>query len=429
MHLGAFLFNLGNHVAAWRHRAVDPGDLLRLGFYAGLARTAERGLFDFVFLSDGLGINDEHDAVLRHSVTVRPEPFTLLGALAATTERIGLAGTVSTTYNEPYAVARKLATLDFLSGGRAAVNIVTSSTEQEARNFGAERHMEHGRRYRRAAEFVGVMQGLWNSWGDDALVADQRAGTFAEPARIRPIDHEGEFFAVRGPLNVPRPPQGRPVVIQAGVSPAGQELAAGAADIVFTINATLEDALARTKAVKAAAVAAGRDAADLKVLPGVMPIIGRTDAEARAREAELAALVHPDLALAYLSDMLGRDLTGHDPDGPLPELPPGNGERGRRRFIESLARERGLSLGALARHAVLARGHWTLAGTPARIADELQRWFEAGACDGFNIMAPFHPGGLALFVETVVPELQRRGLFRTAYAGSTLRDHLGLPRG
>lgn len=427
MHLGAFLFNLGNHVAGWRHPGVDPRDLMRLDFYAKLAGIAERGLFDFVFLSDGLGINDAHEAVLRHSITVRPEPLTLLGALAARTTHIGLAATLSTTYNEPYAAARKLATLDFLSEGRVAVNIVTSSTWQEARNFGATAHIAHDLRYRRAAEFVRVMEALWLSWGADAILGDQASGVFADPDRIRPIDHAGAFFAVRGPLNVPRPPQGRPVVIQAGTSPAGQDLAAHLADVVFTLNEGLADATARTLALKAAAKAAGRDPATLKVMPGIMPILGDTPEEAAANEAMLGDLVPPPLALAYLSDMVGQDLTGCDPEGGLPDLGPGEGERGRLAMIEKLAHEEGLSLGAIARRMVLARGHKLVRGTPAQVADTLQLWFESGACDGFNILAPWHPGGLEAFVAGVVPELQRRGLFRSAYAEVQLRDRLGLP--
>ncbi|SNB52250.1 FMN-dependent oxidoreductase, nitrilotriacetate monooxygenase family [Arboricoccus pini] len=426
MHLGAFLFNLGNHVAGWRHPSVDPRDLMRLDFYAGLADIAERGLFDFVFLSDGLGLNDTHDAVLRHSIVVRPEPLTLLGALAARTRHIGLAATVSTTYNEPYAVARKLATLDFLSEGRVAVNIVTSSTWQEARNFGAEAHMAHDARYRRAAEFVRVMEALWLSWGPDAVLADQASGDFARPDQIRPIEHNGEFFAVRGPLNVPRPPQGRPVVIQAGISPAGQDLAAHLADVVFTLNEGLADATARSLALKAAARAAGRDPAMLKVMPGIMPILGDTAAEAAANEAMLEELVPPPLAMAYLSDMVGQDLTNHDPAGRLPDLRGGEGERGRLAMVEKLARE-GLSLGGIARRMVLARGHKLVRGTPSQVADTLQLWFESGACDGFNILAPWHPGGLQAFVTGVVPELQRRGLFRRAYGTGNLRDRLGLP--
>ncbi len=427
MHLGAFLFNLGNHIAAWRHPGTPPNGLLDLGFYAGLAQAAERGCFDFVFFSDGVGINDTYPEVIGHTVTIRPEPTVLLGALAAVTRRIGLAATVSTTFHEPYAVARGFATLDHLSGGRAAINIVTSSTEQEARNHGRAPLLDHAARYRRAAEFVDVLRGLWDSWDDGAIVADQATGRFADPALVHHLDHDGTFFSVRGPLNVSRPPQGHPVLIQAGTSGDGQALAAGVADMVFTVNTDLAAAQARAAALRAAAERAGRAAGAPKILPGLMPVVGRTRAEAQASYDRLQALTPAELAIPYLSDLVQHDLSGFPPDGPLPELPSMQGEVGRLEMIRGLGRD-GLTLGAIAHRMLLARGHWTLVGTAADIADEMERWFTGGACDGFNILAPFHPGGLELFVDLVVPELQRRGLFRRAYAGTTLRDHLGLAR-
>ena len=427
MHLGAFLFNLGNHIAAWRHPETPPAGLLDLGFYARLAQTAERGCFDFVFLSDGVGINDTYPAVVGHTVTVRPEPTTLLGALAGVTRRIGLAATISTTFHEPYAVARSFATLDHLSGGRAAINIVTSSTEQEARNHGRAPLLDHAARYRRAAEFVDVLRGLWDSWEDGAIVAEQATGRYADPARVHPLDHDGAFFAVRGPLNVPRPPQGHPVLIQAGTSADGQAFAAGVADLVFTVNTDLRAAQARAASFRSTAAQAGREPGTPKLLPGLMPVVGRTRAEAQATYDRLQALTPPEIAIPYLSDLVQHDLSRYDPDGPLPDLPEMQGEVGRLEMIRGLGRD-GLSLGAIAHRMLLARGHWTLIGTAAVIADEMQRWFSGGACDGFNILAPYHPGGLELFVDLVVPELQRRGLFRRHYAGSRLRDHLGLAR-
>ena len=427
MHLGAFLFNYGNHIAAWRHPGTPPGGLLDLRFYARLAQAAERGRFDFVFHSDGVGINDAYPSILAHTVTVRPEPISLLSALAAATERIGLAATVSTTYNEPYAVARKLATLDHLSGGRAAMNVVTSSTWQEARNFGAHAHMDHATRYRRAKEFVSVVRGLWDTWEDGAILADQASGIFADPARVHRLGHEGEFFSVRGPLNVPRPPQGHPVIIQAGVSEAGQALAAEVADLVFTVTTSMPDAQRRYAALQEGAARAGR-AQGIKVLPGLMPVVAATEAEAHAAYDALQALTPPEVAVAYLSDLVDHDLSAYPPDGPLPSLPEINGGLGRFQMIRRLSQEDGLSLGAIARRLLLARGHWAAIGTPVQIADEMERWFRAGACDGFNILAPFHPGGLEAFVDLVVPELQRRGLFRHEYGGSMLRDHLGLGR-
>ncbi len=427
MHLGAFLFNLGNHIAAWRHPDTPPAGLLDLGFYAGLAQTAERGCFDFVFFSDGVGINDTYPEVVGHTVTVRPEPTTLLGALAAVTRRIGLAATVSTTFHEPYAVARSFATLDHLSGGRAAINIVTSSTEQEARNHGRAPLLDHAARYRRAAEFVDVLRGLWDSWEDGAIAANQDTGRFADPARVHHLDHDGAFFSVRGPLNVPRPPQGHPVLIQAGTSGDGQALAAGVADLVFTVNTDLAAAQTRAAGLRAAAERAGRGAGAPKILPGLMPVVGRTRADAQASYDRLQALTPPELAIPYLSDLVQHDLSGFPPGGPLPELPAMQGEVGRLEMIRGLGRD-GLTLGAIAHRMLLARGHWTLVGTAPDIADEMERWFTGGACDGFNILAPFHPGGLELFVDLVVPELQHRGLFRRAYTGMNLRDHLGLAR-
>lgn len=426
MHLGAFLFNLGNHIAAWRHPGTPTEGLMDLRFYTRLAQTAERGCFDFVFHSDGVGINDTHAEIVAHTVTIRPEPTTLLAALAACTSRIGLAATISTTYHEPYAVARTFATLDHLSGGRAAMNVVTSSTTQEAQNHGRERHMEHGERYRRAAEFVDVVRGLWDSWEGDAIVADKAGGRFADPSRIHHLDHRGAFFAVRGPLNVPRPPQGHPVVIQAGISADGQALAVREADLVFTVNTGLAEAQARYAALREAASRAGRRTPP-RVLPGLMPVLGRTRDEAQAAYEALQAAIPAEIALPYLSDLVEHDLSGYPAEGPVPDLPAINGGVGRLEMVRRLGQE-GLSLGEVAHRMLLGRGHWMVVGTAADVADEMQRWFEGGACDGFNILAPTHPAGLDDFVEMVVPELQRRGLFRTAYGGMTLRDHLGLER-
>lgn len=428
MHLGAFLFNYGNHVAAWRHPGTPADGLLDFEFYKRLAQTAERGKFDFVFHSDGVGINDTYPAIIAHTVTIRPEPISLLSSLASATTHVGLAATISTTYNEPYPVARKLATLDHLSRGRAAMNVVTSSTWQEARNFGASDHMDHAQRYRRAAEFVDVVRRLWDSWEDEAILTDKRSGTFADPARVHHLDHEGEFFSVRGPLNVPRPPQGHPILIQAGVSEDGQKLAAAEADLVFTVNASFEEAKSRYDALKARVADLGRAPQSVKVLPGIMPVVGKTEEAAQDAYAALQALTPPEISIPYLSDLVDHDLSPYSPDGPLPELKAINGGVGRFQMIERLARQDGLNLGQIAHRMLLARGHWTVIGTATQIADEMERWFTGGACDGFNILAPFHPGGLESFVDAVVPELQRRRLFRRAYCGTTLRDHLGLPR-
>lgn len=426
MILGAFLFNYGNHAAAWRHPGTPPHALMDLGFYTRLAQAAERGRLDFVFHSDGVGINDRHPEILAHTVTPRPEPLTLLAALAAATSHVGLIATVSTSYTEPYAAARALATLDHISHGRAGLNVVTSSTWQEAANFGCSL-VEHDARYRRAAEFVDVLRGLWDTWEDGAICADQASGVFADPARIHTLDHRGEHFTVRGPLNVPRPPQGHPVLVQAGVSPAGQDFAAAAADLVFTVNASITDAVTRRAAMATRVAAAGRPPGSVRILPGLMPVLGGTEAEARRAYDDLQALIPAAVAIPYLSDTLGHDLSPYPPDGPMPDLPPGQGEQGRFRMVQALAAQ-GLTLGAIAHRMLLGRGHWTVVGTPDQVADEMERWLQAGACDGFNILAPHHPGGLDAFVDGVVPILQRRGLLRRDYEGHTLRDHLGLAR-
>jgi len=430
MHLGAFLFNLGNHIAGWRMPGVPSDGLMSFAFYRELAEIAERGKFDLLFHSDGVGINDTYDAVLRHSITIRPEPLTLLSALAVVTRRIGLAATVSTTYNEPFHIARKFAMLDFLSEGRAALNLVTSSTDLEARNFGQETHLDHTARYERAREFVDVLRLLWDSWEDGALVFDKETGEVAAPARIHRAGWRGRFFSVRGPLNLPRPPQGHPVIIQAGVSETGQAFAAEVADIVFSVERSFETAREFYRAARQRVAAAGRPAGSMKIMPGLLPVLGRTTAEAAARDRELQDLVPDRLAISYLSDVVQHDLSRYPMDGPLPDLPETNGERGRLRMIMQQARSvaEAASIRSLAVQMVQNRGHRRVVGTPEEVADVMQHWFEGGACDGFNILAPFHPGGLAEFVDDVVPALQRRGIFRNEYNGVTLREHLGLCR-
>lgn len=428
MHLGAFLFNLGNHVAGWRMPGVPTDGLMSFVFYRELAAIAERGKFDLLFHSDGVGINDSYDAVLRHSITIRPEPLTLLSALAVTTSRIGLAATVSTTYNEPYHVARKLAMLDFLSEGRAALNLVTSSTDLEARNFEQAAHLGHAERYERAGEFVDILRLLWDSWDDDAVILDQKSGVVADPARIHRADWQGRYFSVRGPLNMPRPPQGHPVIIQAGTSADGQHFAARVADVIFSIERSLSSARAFRAAAESRARAAGRSPGSTRILPGLLPILGRTRQQAEEQDRALRDLVPSALAVSYLSDFLQHDLSRYPLEGPLPELPESNGEVGRRQQILERARAPGATIRSLATDMVQNRGHLRVVGTPATVADFMAQWFTAGACDGFNILAPYHPGGLAAFVDGVVPELQRRGLFREDYAGRTLREHLGLTR-
>ena len=394
--------------------------------YVGWAKRAEAAKFDLIFLEDGTGIRD---ADLRSSErTARSthfEPVTLLSALAAVTSRIGLVATTSTSFNEPYNVARRFASLDHLSGGRAGWNLVTSATDLEAANFGNDTIARHADRYERAEEFVDVVLGLWNTWDDDAVVIDKASGQFSKPDGFRPLDHKGKHFEVRGPLNLSRTPQGQPVLVQAGSSGPGKDLAARTAEIVFTANQTLEEAVDFARDLKGRMARFGRQPDDLKVMPGLFPVVGRSESEAREKFEELQALIDPVVGLALLSRMVGHDLSGHDPDGPVPELPESEGLKSRQQLMLDLARREGLSLRRLYLRIAGARGHSQIVGTPAQIVDEMEARFRAGGADGFNIMPPTLPGGLDDFIELVLPELRRRGLFRTEYEGTTLRSHLG----
>lgn len=432
MVLGAFLYPTGYHVAAWRHPDVPAGAGLDAGHYIELARTAERGRFDFLFLPDSSAMRGEDlDELSRTAIryVAQFEPLTLLGALAAATERIGLTATVSSTYSEPYTVARMLASLDHLSRGRAGWNLVTSQNPYEAFNFGFAEHPEHDARYARADEFARVVKGLWDTWADDAWVRDKEACRFFDPAGVRPLDHRGAHFTVRGPLNLPRTPQGHPVTIQAGSSEPGRELAAAVADIVFTAQHSREQALAFTEDIKARADKHGRSPDSVRVLAGVFPHVGRTDAEAQEEFQRLQDLIDPSVGLGLLSSELGHvDLSGCDVDGPLPELPPSNSGRSRRDLLVAVARDEGLTIRQLYQRVAGSRGHGQIIGSAESVADHLAHWYDSGAVDGFIVMPPRLPGGLDDFVDLVVPELQRRGLFRTEYAGSTLRQHLGLER-
>ncbi|MFI6479698.1 LLM class flavin-dependent oxidoreductase [Nonomuraea sp. NPDC050663] len=423
MHLNAFLMGVGHHEAAWRHPSTEPRRITDIRHYQDLARTAERGKLDSLFLADGLALWGN----ARHNALGGLEPLTLLAALATVTDHIGLIATVSTTYNEPFHVARKLASLDHISGGRAGWNIVTSAGEAEAANFGVTRP-SHGVRYHRAEEFLQVAINLWDSWSEDAVVADRRAGVFADTGKIRPLDHEGTHFRVRGPLNVQRPPQGRPLLVQAGSSEDGKEFAARFAEAVFTAQQTLPDAQEFYADLKARLHPYGREPHELKILPGASPIIGSTEREALRLERDLEELIIPAYGVQQLSNIFGVDLSDHPLDGPLPADLTQNpdGQQSRQRLVLDLARREGLSIGQLIKRLAGGRGHRVVAGTPEQIADHLQEWFEYGGADGFNIMPPLLPGGLADFVDYVVPELQIRGLFRKEYESRTLRGHYGL---
>lgn len=422
MHLGVFVLGTGNHIAGWRH----PGAFRSfedLGAIQHIARTAERGKFDLLFLGDNLAM----DPGMHPSFAARFEPITMLAALAATTTHLGLGATGSTTYAEPYNLARQFASLDHLSGGRAAWNAVTSSGAKAAENFGRA-HPEHDARYEIAEEFVDVVRGLWDCWEDGAVVADDATGLYIDPARVHALDHQGRFFRVKGPLPTSRCPQGQPVILQAGSSGPGMRLAARTADVVFSVVQDLEEAKAAYAALKGRMAEFGRDPDTLAVLPGVMPVVAATDAEARALLNRLQSYVDARNAMVMLSSRLGQDMSRYDLDAPVPDLPLPDASHGFARTMLAKARREGMTLRDLYNLTGAARGHWVICGSPATIADTLQEWFEGRAADGFNILPPFFPGAFDDFVDLVVPELQRRGLFRRDYAGRMLRDHLGLAR-
>jgi FMN-dependent oxidoreductase (nitrilotriacetate monooxygenase family) len=428
--LGAFLPGTGHHVAAWRHPDAQADGGLNFQHYRQLAQTAERGKFDMIFLADGVAVRERgtgKEALSRTSV-VHFEPLTLLSALSVVTEHIGLTATVSTTYNEPYHLARKFASLDHLSGGRAGWNLVTSATEAEAKNFSKEKHMEHTLRYERAKEFVDVVTALWDSWEDDAFLRDKESGIYFDPNKLHIPNHKGEHFSVRGPLNVARPIQGYPVIIQAGSSEDGKNLAAQTAEVIFTAQQTLAEAQAFYTDVKGRLAKYGRSPDSLKIMPGVFPIIGKTEQEAVDKFAQLQELIDSAVGLGLLSTMIGGfDLSAYPLDGPLPDLPETNGGKSRQKLLTDLAQRENLTIRQLYLSIAGARGHKQLLGTPEQIADFLEDWFVNGGADGFNIMPPYLPGSLDDFVNLVIPELQRRGLFRNEYEGRTLRENLGLP--
>jgi alkanesulfonate monooxygenase len=431
MHLGVLANPTGNHVASWRHPGAAADAAVNVRHYIELARTAERGLFDMVFLADAVATREgDMEAVSRVAqYTAYLEPLTLLSAIAPFTEHIGLVATGNTTYGEPYHLARLFGSLDIISGGRAGWNIVTGANEQAALNFGAGTHAEHDQRYVQAREFTDVVLGLWDSWDDDAFPRDVATGRYFDPAKRHVLDHVGEYYSVRGPLNLPRPVQGYPVLMQAGSSDAGRAFAAEYGEAIFTAHLKLAEAQAFYADLKSRAVRAGRDPDHVVILPGFSPLVGRTEAEAREKFEYLQSLIHPSVLRETLSMTLGGvDLSGYDMDEPMPDLPTPNTMQGAFHTTMALAREESLTMRELAARISAGRQRAFLAGTPTQIADHMQQWFREGAADGFNIIAPYFPGAFEEFVDQVVPELQDRGLFRTEYEGTTLRENLGLPR-
>jgi FMN-dependent oxidoreductase (nitrilotriacetate monooxygenase family) len=427
--LGLFLRPCGHHIAAWRHPQGTPDAGLNHRHFVRIAQTAERGLFDMLFSADSpTAYTAETKGLERSHYVAWIEPFTLLSMLAGVTKNIGLVCTASTSFEEPYAVARRFASLDIVSDGRAGWNVVTTGNPIAAENFSREPHLPKAERYRKAREFLDVVLGLWDSWDTDAFVRDQASGVFFDWSKMRELNHHGAYYDVRGPLNVPRTPQGRPVIVQAGASEDGRELAAETAEVVFTAHETMASAQAFYADLKGRMAAYGRAPDDLKIMPGLFVVTAPTESEARAKFQTLQDLIHPEIGVSLLERKMGVDLSGWDVDGPLPEIPKSAVLSSRVDQMVEAARREGLTIRQLYQRFAASRGHFALVGTPVQVADEMERWFKEGAADGFNFMAPVFPGGLDDFVELVVPQLQRRGLMRTAYDGATLRDNLGLKK-
>jgi alkanesulfonate monooxygenase len=428
LHLGAFMRPSTIHTAGWRYPGAYPDANFNLAHLKRFAQTLERAKFDAFFMADHLAVLNMPIEALRRSHTVTSfEPFTLLSALAGATERIGLVATASTTFDEPFHVARRFASLDHISGGRAGWNIVTTSNPDAALNFGLDEHVAHGDRYDRAREFYEVVTGLWDSFADDAVLRDAASGLFFDPSRLHVLDHRGEHFKVRGPLNIARPVQGWPVIVQAGASEAGRQLAAETAEVIFASHSGLDDGKKFYADIKRRMAAAGRAPDELKILPGAFVVVGETREEAQDKRARLDSLVHYESAIASLSIALGTDASGFDPDGPLPDIPESNASKSGRERAVALAQRDNLTVRQLAQRLGGFSG-LAFVGTAKTIADEMEQWLVEEGSDGFNVMFPFLPEGLDSFVGQVVPELQRRSLFRTEYSGPTLRDHLGLKR-
>ena len=429
MKLGLFFEGIGHHVAAWRAPESDAHCKLDLEHYIEIAQTAERGKFDLLFTADTNATfgSDDAESWVRQTSASRLEPLTLLGALAAVTKNIGLVATMTTTYYEPFTIARFFASLDQISKGRAGWNLVTSLAAAEALNFSHSEHASHADRYARAKEFAQVVLGLWDSWEDDAVIADKDAGIYFDAAKMHFLNHKGKNFSVRGPLMIQRSPQGHPVVVQAGQSEDGRDLAAETAEVVFTVQQDLGQAKAFYADLKKRASAYGRSPDAIKILPGVMVIVGKTKAEAEEKYERLQALIHPDFGVKQLSTYFGRDLSKFQLDGSVPEPNYANAERGRLQMMYELAQRENLTIRQLYKRVIGQRAHRTVCGTATQIADTLEHWFTEKACDGFNVLPVTFPGALNDFVDQVVPELQRRGIFRKEYEGKTLRENLGLP--
>ena len=428
LRLGAFMRPVSIHTAAWRYPGAWPDANFNFAHLKRLTQTLERGKFDAFFMADHLAVMNMPMAALKRSATVTSfDPLTLLPALAAVTEHIGLIATASTTYNEPYHVARKFASLDHISGGRAGWNLVTTSNPDAALNFGMDEQMEHAERYARAREFFDVVTGLWDSWADDAFIRDVESGIYFDPDRLHVLNHKGKYLKVKGPLNIARPIQGWPVMVQAGASDDGRQLAAETAEMEFAAGGPIEAGRAFYADVKGRAARVGRNPDHIKILPGAFTIIGSSLDEAKEKRARLDSLVSYESGIAALSIAVGQDARKFDPDGPLPEIPETNQSKSGRERVIALARRENLTVRQIAGR-LGGYGGLAMMGTPRMIADQMQEWLETRGSDGFTVQFPYLPGGLDDFCDRVVPELQRRGIFRTEYEGKTLRENLGLPR-
>ena len=434
MRLAAYYNPTGHHVASWRHPRAQEDAHMNFKHYVEIAQTAERAKFDLIFLADGNSTREAAMEALSRSTqfVAQFEPFTLLSALAVVTDKIGLVATASTSWNAPYHIARKFASMDHISGGRAGWNVVTSGGDNEAQNFGVEKAYDHADRYDRAHEVVDIVKGLWDSWDDDAWVRDKESGLFFKPEAMHVLNYKSERYSIKGPLNVPRPVQGYPVIFQAGASDPGRELAAATAEGIFSPHLNVEAAKEYYDDVKGRMSKYGRDRDHLKILPGLSVIVRPTDEEAEEDFNYIQSLIHPIVGREILATMLGNiDLSPYDLDKPLPEEMPvrgGGRSKGHYDSIMAMARKENLTIRELGQRVAGARGKNTIHGSPTTVADYMEEWFVKEACDGFTIMPAYIPGCLDDFCELVMPELKRRGLFREEYEGTTLREHMGLPR-
>jgi len=429
MKLGMFYWPCGHHIAAWRHPDSVPNSGSNLPHIIELAQLAERGLFDMFFMADSVSFwRGGLDAMTHDSYGTWIEPFTLMGALAQHTKHLGVVCTATTTYDQPFSLARRFASLDLVSGGRAGWNLVTSGNRAEADSFGLPEHMEKDQRYKRAHEFAHVVRGLWNSWGEDVFIHDRDSGIYFDKDKLQILDHEGEFFRAKGPINVPPSPQGEPVMVQAGASEDGRKLAAETAEVIFGAQQTLAGAQEFYADVKQRLHAFDRQPEDLKVMPGLLVCVAETHDEAVRKYDYLQDLIDPVTGLQLLSKRLDYDLSGFPIDGPLPEIPRNKTSSTRVDLFIEIAHREKLTIKDLYRRVAGARGHYEIIGSPTEVVDMMEEWVAEGACDGFNIMPPVFPSSLHDFIDLVVPELQRRGLYRTSYSGTTLRENLGLTR-